>query len=69
MEIETTPVTLEQRMKFLKQASENGQVIKKSFPWVAVIISVLAGVGISFAIMHYSKKKKEKQNGEEELTG
>jgi phosphotransferase system glucose/maltose/N-acetylglucosamine-specific IIC component len=61
MEIETTPVTLEQRVKFLKQAPENGQVIKKSFLWVAVIISVLATAGICVAFIHYNKKKKEKQ--------
>jgi hypothetical protein len=62
MEIEINPVTLDQRIEHLKQAAANTEVNKKSFPWAAVIISVLTGAGICLAVIYWWPKKKDKEN-------
>ncbi len=58
MEIEINPVTLDQRIEYLKQAVANVEVNKKSFPWLTVIISALAGAGICLAVIYWWPKKK-----------
>lgn len=61
MEIETNPVTLEQRIDYLKQAATNADLNRKSFPWATVVISVVAGAGICFGIIFLRKKQKGRQ--------
>jgi hypothetical protein len=60
MEIQRTPVTLEQRMEYLNQAGTNVEVNKKSFPWMAVIISGLVGASICAGIIYLKRKRKER---------
>jgi phosphotransferase system glucose/maltose/N-acetylglucosamine-specific IIC component len=61
MEIETVQVTLDNRIEYLKQIEKNKEANKESFPWMFVIISLIAGAGICLGVIHYYQKKKEKQ--------
>jgi hypothetical protein len=61
MEIEAIPVTLDQRIEYLKQTAAMVKVNKKSFPWAAVIISFLAGAGICIAVVYWWPKKDDKK--------
>ena len=61
MEIEATPVTLEQRIECLNQAAANAPVNKKSFPWGYVIVSGLIGAGICLTFIYYNSKRKNKE--------
>jgi len=61
MEIEITPVTLDQRIEYLKQVAAKAEANKKSFPWVAVIISFLAGAGTCLVVIYLWTKKKDKE--------
>ena len=61
MEIEATPVTLEQRMEYLNQVAVNVELNKKYFPWMAVIISGLVGAGICLVLIYMLPKKRDKE--------
>jgi len=61
MEIEINPVTLDQRIEYLKQAAANTEASKKSFPWAAVIISGLVGAGVCLLVTYWRRKKRDKE--------
>jgi hypothetical protein len=61
MEIEVSPVTLEQRIEFLKNAAANVEMNKKIFPWTVVIISGLVGAGMCLVVTYWWRRKKDKK--------
>ena len=62
MEIETAPVTFDQRIAYLKQIAENRALQKKPFPWVIAITSAAIGAGLFIVVLYILQKKKEKEN-------
>jgi hypothetical protein len=61
MEIETVPVTFNQRIDYLKQIAENRALQKKPFPWTIAITSVVIGAGLCIVTLYILQKKKEKE--------
>ena len=61
MEIQRSPVTLEQRMEHLNKNTVDTGLNNKPFPWTIVIVSLIAGASFCVMIIYYQQKKKEKK--------
>lgn len=59
MEIEIKPISLDDRLEYITKISENQQANTKKIPWVAIIISAVIGIGITYLTLHFQKKKDD----------
>lgn len=58
MEIQLKSISLEDRLIYLKSISEKPETAPNVFPWGMIIVSVLVGVGIGYAIIQ-NKRNRE----------
>ena len=62
MEIEIKPLSLDERLLYIQQITENQQANKKPFPWLIVIGSALLGATLCGVVIYLLRKKAEEKN-------
>lgn len=57
MEIEIKPISLDARLLYIQQITENQQINTKHFPWGIAIASCLIGAFICGVVIYFQQKK------------
>ena len=62
MEIEIKPMSLDERLLYIQQITENQQNNTKHFPWGIAIGSCIAGAIICGVVIYVLRKKEEEKD-------